>query len=124
MQIVREQVGLGQLQTMAAEHFGDSTINVHPGQGNRSRFMEDPEVQKQIAEIVDRLAAALDRCLELFDLTLADERWHGRRREIARARELVCDFLVGDNAYGSTRESLDAYFLPFALAARRLKVRS
>lgn len=65
------------------------------------------------------LAAALDRTLELFDLTLADERWAGRRREIARAREVVCDFLVGDNEYGSTAESLDRYFLAFAMAARR-----
>jgi len=65
-----------------------------------------------------RFANALDRCLELFDLTLADDRWLGRRREIARAREIVCDFLVGDNEYGSTSESLDAYFLPFATAAR------
>lgn len=65
-----------------------------------------------------RLTAALERCLELFDLTLADERWRGRRREIARGREIVCDFLVGDNTYGSTPGSLDAYFLPFAVAAR------
>jgi hypothetical protein len=50
---------------------------------------------------------------------LADPRWRGRLREIARAREVVCDFLVGDNAYGSTAESLDRYFLPFATAARR-----
>lgn len=66
----------------------------------------------------ERFAGALDRCLELFDLTLADDRWHGRRREIARAREIVCDFLVGDNSYGSTAESLDAYFLAFAVASR------
>lgn len=45
-------------------------------------------------------------------------RWRGRLKEIARAREVVCDFLVGDNEYGSTAESLDAYFLPFAMAAR------
>jgi hypothetical protein len=31
-----------------------------------------------------RLAGALDRALELFDLTVIDERWAGRRREIAR----------------------------------------
>jgi hypothetical protein len=67
----------------------------------------------------ERFDHALDRALELFDLTLADARWRGRRREIARAREVVCDFLVGDNAYGSTAASLDAYFLPFAVAARR-----
>jgi len=65
-----------------------------------------------------RFANALDRCLELFDLTLADDRWHHRRREIARAREIVCDFLVGDNDARSTAESLDAYFLPFAVASR------
>ncbi len=65
-----------------------------------------------------RLVPAIDRCLELFDLTLADERWRGRRREIARAREVVCDFLVGDNLFGSSAESLDRYFLAFAVAAR------
>lgn len=65
-----------------------------------------------------RLAAALDRCFELFEMTLADERWHGRRREIARAKEVVCDFLMGDNVFGSTPDSLDRYFLPFAVAAR------
>ncbi len=67
----------------------------------------------------ERLSFALDRALELFEFTLRDERWRGpRRREIARAREVVCDFLVGDNEYSSTAASLDAYFLPFALAAR------
>ncbi len=65
-----------------------------------------------------RFNHALDRCLELFDLTLADERWRERRREIARARELVCDFLVGDNAYGSTAEGLNNYFRLFAVGAR------
>lgn len=65
------------------------------------------------------MRAALERCLELFDLTLADERWRGRRKEISRARELVCDFLVGDNVHRSTPGSLDAYFLPFAVTARR-----
>jgi hypothetical protein len=67
-----------------------------------------------------RFEAALDRALELLDLTLTDPRWSGpRRREIARTREVVCDFLVGDNAYRSTPELLDNYFLAFAIAARR-----
>src|SRR3990172_12336656 len=67
-----------------------------------------------------RFDAALDRALELLDLTLADPRWKGPRlREIARTREVVCDFLVGDNQYRSTPELLDAYFLAFAIAARR-----
>jgi hypothetical protein len=67
-----------------------------------------------------RFAGAFDRALELFDLTLDDPRWKGPRlTEIARAREVTCDFLVGDNLYGSTAASLDAYFLAFAIAARR-----
>lgn len=67
-----------------------------------------------------RASNALARALDLFDLTMADQRWHGPTlREICRAREVVCDFLVGDNEYGSTAESLDRYFLPFAVAARR-----
>jgi hypothetical protein len=66
-----------------------------------------------------RFAAAFERCLELFDLTLADDRWCMRRREVARAREVICDFLVGDNTYRSTANSLDAYFLAFAVAARQ-----
>ena len=68
----------------------------------------------------ERSFLALARALELFDITLADGRWRGgRRREIARAREVVCDFLVGTNEYGSTAASLDAYFLAFAMLARR-----
>jgi len=65
-----------------------------------------------------RMIAALDRALELFDLTAADPRLLGRRREVLRAREVVCDFLIGDNQFGSTAQSLDGYFLAFATAAR------
>ena len=68
----------------------------------------------------DRLLHALDRALELFDLTLAAQRWQARRQEICRAREVVCDYLIADNEPGSNAASLDAYFLPFNVAARRL----
>jgi hypothetical protein len=67
----------------------------------------------------ERLAAgAFDRALELLDLTLADSRWRGRLREVARARELLCDAALGGRDYGATLEDLDRYFLEFALAAR------
>lgn len=63
---------------------------------------------------------ALVRALELFDLTIADRRWRGPElRELCRAREVVCDFLAGDNQYASSAASLDRYFLPFAVAANR-----
>ena len=66
--------------------------------------------------------AALYRGLELFDLMLDDPRHRAsvaRLREIARAREVVVDFLAGANEYGSTGPSLQKYFDQFALAARR-----
>ena len=67
----------------------------------------------------DPLAArAFERALELLDLTLADPRWRGRRKEIARARELLCDAAAGGHEHGATLEDLDRYFLAFALAAR------
>ena len=66
-----------------------------------------------------REQAAFARFLDLMDLTIADPRMRGRRRELCRAREVVCDFFVGDNDYRSSPESLDRYFLAFARAARR-----
>ncbi len=65
----------------------------------------------------DKQAAGY-RALELFDMTLADKRWYGRGSELARAREIVCDFLFGANIYNSNAESLERYFTQFALAAR------
>ena len=62
---------------------------------------------------------ALHRGLELFDLSLQDRRWdYPKLKEIARAREIVCDFLVGENEYGSDEKFLNDYFTQFAIAAR------
>ena len=61
---------------------------------------------------------AVSRALELFDRTLADARWKKRLREIARARELFCDAIFGQNAYGTSLDDLNKYFLYFAIAAR------
>ena len=70
----------------------------------------------------DALAeGACHRALELLDLMLDDPRHRrsvARLREIARAREVVCDFLVGSNAYQSTGPSLQKYFDAFAIASR------
>lgn len=63
---------------------------------------------------------AVHRALELLDLTLADPRQRhsvARLREIARAREVVADFLAGPNQYGSTGASLQKYFDAYARAA-------
>ncbi len=63
---------------------------------------------------------AFERALELMDLTLDDPR-HRRSviclRELARAREVMVDFLSGSNEYQSTDVSLQRYFDAFAVAA-------
>jgi len=62
---------------------------------------------------------AVERALELFDLTLSDSRWKGRRWEIARAREVFCDAVYGGKLYKSSLGGLVSYFDNFALAATR-----
>ncbi|QQG42402.1 MAG: hypothetical protein HYW15_02735 [Candidatus Giovannonibacteria bacterium] len=61
---------------------------------------------------------AVERALELFDLTLEDKRWRGRLLEIARAREVFCDAISGGAEYKSSLEDLEKYFLQFAYAVR------
>jgi len=62
---------------------------------------------------------ALDRALELFDLTAADARWRGpRRREVLRAREEFCACVLADRPPPAAA-GLRRYFLAFAVLARR-----
>lgn len=65
-----------------------------------------------------RCEQAFDRAIELLDLTIADQRWKGRLKELTRARELLCDAMLGGETYGSDFASLDRYFFHFAMAAR------
>ena len=43
-----------------------------------------------------RMWSALERCLELLDLTIADPKHRKRLKELCRLREVICDFCVGD----------------------------
>ena len=62
---------------------------------------------------------AMERALELMDMTIRDPRWRNHRlKELRRAREMVVDAMRGGKEYGSTLEDLDEYFFQFAIAAR------
>ena len=61
---------------------------------------------------------AVFRAIELLDMTLADTRWKNRLREIARARETLCDAFTGGKEYNSSFSELEKYFYHFAYAAR------
>jgi hypothetical protein len=57
-----------------------------------------------------------------IDLTLDDPRHRAsdaRLRERCRVREVLLDFVVGPNQYGSTEVQLQRYFEAFAVAAAR-----
>jgi len=70
---------------------------------------------KKDAQLCER---AFIRALELLDLTIEDSRWKGRRKELTRVREFLCDAMQDGTAYGSDLAGLDRYFYHFAVAAR------
>ena len=71
---------------------------------------------------LERRQHALARALELFDLTATDVRWKGpKRREILRAREQFCALLFATTPTAGDAAFLEAYFLQFAVAARRAR---
>ena len=60
---------------------------------------------------------ALERGLELLDLTIADPRHRRRLKELTRLREVLLDYFVGENQLGSTDSSWRSYFQAYGLAA-------
>ena len=67
--------------------------------------------------------SALERALELLDLTRADARWQSlpRLKELCRLRETLLDAVYGNRTYGNDLENLDNYLLQFAVGARLQK---
>ena len=78
LRVIREPISIGEVKEIAQRRFGDmakacvdiniypdetddawiefdSMINVRPGQGNRSRGVEDVAVQSEIRRVVDSL---------------------------------------------------------------------
>lgn len=57
--------------------------------------------------------------LDLIDLTMANPRRAASEvKEVATMREVVCDYIVGDNEHRSTPEWIDDSFTQIGLAAR------
>jgi hypothetical protein len=67
----------------------------------------------------DYFEGALERMLELFDLTIADPRWRNHRlKELCRVREIVRDQLCTAQPEPWARQDLKDYFLGFGILAR------
>jgi hypothetical protein len=62
---------------------------------------------------------ALDRALELLDLTIKNETSASRLKELVRVRETLADYFAFENIYGSSDEKWQKYFYAFNFAARK-----
>ena len=101
-----EGLAAGRWHTMSLV---EQLANVGSEVGRVSRWQQkDPQACEK----------AFNRALELLDLTIQDPRWKGRRKELTRVREFLCDAMLGGSEYGSDLPGLDRYFYHFAVAAR------
>lgn len=64
----------------------------------------------------DYSTRALDRALELLDLTISDPRHRHRLKELTRVREVLLDYFFGDNLFASTAAGWHGYFHPYGIA--------
>ena|SRR3990167_4084585 len=60
---------------------------------------------------------AIERALELIDLTVSDPKNRKRLREVLRVREALVDYFIFDNEYNSSDEIWHNYFYDFNYAA-------
>lgn len=60
---------------------------------------------------------AFERALDLLDLSISDSKNRERLKELTRMREVLVDYFMFDNEYGSTDQSWQNYFYPFNYAA-------
>jgi hypothetical protein len=70
---------------------------------------------KKKDEKISRLA--FERGLELLDLTIEDEKNRKKLKELCRLREVLTDYFMGQNEYGSSDEKWNNYFYFFNAAA-------
>jgi hypothetical protein len=68
-----------------------------------------------------RYQSAVERGLELFELTMSDPRWEKHWTKIATLREHFYEAACGSNKYPITLEDLDRYFYHFASASQLAK---
>ena len=61
---------------------------------------------------------ALERALELIELTISDAKNVTRLRELTRLREVLLDYFYGDNKFSSSDRIWRNYFYSFGYAVR------
>ena len=97
-----ELIESGRWESMS---FADKMANIGSEVSRAARWSRKGNNEKKIE--------ALYRGLELIDATVESVE-SPKKRELLRAREVLCDYFAGDNSYGSDSESLMRYFDIFA----------
>jgi len=62
--------------------------------------------------------AAFFRGLELLDMTIAGQKENSKLKELCRARELLCDYFLGENQYKQNDRMWQKYFYAYAYLSR------
>lgn len=60
-----------------------------------------------------RMNMAIDRALELFDLSIKSNKEHARLKEVCRAREEFCDYFFGKNYFQTDPKKMQRYYDQF-----------
>ncbi len=60
---------------------------------------------------------ALERCLELLDLSLDDKQWGSGLKEIARFREVVAAWFANQDFFDISPQELQDYCLNFVISS-------
>jgi hypothetical protein len=68
-------------------------------------------------QFVENEWVAEDEYDELLGLAIADPWYRGRLKELTRLREVLLDYFLGENRFGSTESSWRSYFHAYGLAA-------
>jgi len=61
---------------------------------------------------------ALERSLELLDLTVADKRWYLKLKELTRLRDIIGDLMAKTKIYNISLKDLEKFCLGFAIKSR------
>jgi hypothetical protein len=61
---------------------------------------------------------ALERCLELLDLSLNDKRWGPGLKEIARFREVVSAWFSNQDFFNISPQELQDYCVDFVISSK------
>lgn len=120
MSPIHPSLAAGRWKTFSlAEQLANVGSEVHRAATYRDQMNADPARKTELEERTER---ALDRALELLDLTRVYAVRPAVRKELGRVRELLAAAYLNDMRYVTTLRDLEPYFDAFAVYANKEKI--